>query len=304
MKRIFLLWFLTAAVLTAGNIRVLQDRKLTDLSQGKFFFPKFSPAGEAVFFTSENYNGLWKLSLESGSLEQISSKPGIGYKFQFTADGNKLIYRTTNFKNKRKFHSLFEYDLINKKENVLEESVRNLSPPQINMDGNVFYIAQGMMKTASAKLLKTNNQSVSVFIEDRNLFLSINGERKKLNPLGKGIYLWPSLSPAGDKILFTAGGKGTFICDLNGNILVELGYANYPKWSPDGKWILFMKDKDDGYNYTASDLYVKSEDGKTEVQLTDTANEIEMYGEWSPDGTEIVYHTNNGEIRLIKLQYN
>lgn len=295
--------FSIATFVFAGNIKVAEDIQLTGKSQGEFYFPKFSPDGKSVFFTSGNFRGLWQLNLESGVLKQITALPGAGYKFVLTPDGKIIYFRTTEYKNKRRFHRLIEYNISTGTEKILEENERNLSPPTMAWKSGLFYLKNEKLTKINAQLSKTDENTAGlVYIENRNLILVRNGKKTILNPLGEGIYLWPSISPDGKKILFTLGGKGSYICDFNGKILTELGYANYPKWSPDGNWVLFMKDEDNGYNFTESDLYVKSSDGTEEFKLTSTDDIIELYGEWSPAGDAVVYHTDKGEIRLIKLK--
>ena len=97
-------------------------------------------------------------------------------------------------------------------------------------------------------------------------------------------------------------GGGTYICDLSGKILVDLGNIHAPKWSPDGKWIVYMDDKDDGYNFTSSEIHVISSDGKWDIPLTSTENEIELYPAWGPQN-EIVYSTESGRIYLLKTAH-
>ncbi len=305
MKKVILFLFLALTVNFAGNIKVIEKQKLTDLTEGEFFFPKFSPDGKSVFFTSANYSGIWQLDYTSKILRRIVEHNGAGYKFSFSEDGKKLFFRTTELKNRKRFHKLVEYNLTDNTEALLEDDARNLTPPLFVNGSEVIYAKDKNVKILRRNLSKSNALKTPVaYIENRDLVLILNGTKKVLNPLGKGIYLWPSVSPDGEKILFTLGGKGTFISDLEGNILAKFGYANYPKWSPDGNWILYMRDKDNGYNYTESDLYVSDKDGRETFKLTDTKNEIEMYGEWSPDGKEIVYHTVKGEIYLLKLEIN
>ncbi|MCK4295874.1 MAG: PD40 domain-containing protein, partial [Candidatus Marinimicrobia bacterium] len=120
--------------------------------------------------------------------------------------------------------------------------------------------------------------------------------------LGEGQYIWLSISPDKSKLLFTLAGRGTFITDLNGNALIELGYANAPMWSPDGNWVVYMVDEDDGYRITASDIYAVSSDGKEKVQLTNTQNTIEMHPNWSPSMDKIVFDTIEGNIMLIEVK--
>jgi Tol biopolymer transport system component len=141
-----------------------------------------------------------------------------------------------------------------------------------------------------------------VFAENSKLVIYDNDTRNILENLGEGNFAWPSISPDNTKLLFTKAGEGTFVSDLNGNILVELGYANAPVWSPDSKWIAYMVDSDNGYFYTASDVYVVSSDGEKKYQLTDTEYSIEMYPQWAPDGTKIAFHTTNGIIKILQLE--
>ncbi|HEX2982045.1 MAG TPA: hypothetical protein VHO28_00735 [Ignavibacteriales bacterium] len=142
---------------------------------------------------------------------------------------------------------------------------------------------------------------VALLNESGAMVLVRNGYKKTIEPFGKNIYIWPSLSPDGTKILFTLASKGTFISDLEGNILVSLGKANAPQWSPDGKWIVYMDDYDNGSSFTRSDLFAVSADGSVKVDLSYGEDEIEMYPQWSADGSKIVYHTDSGKIMLLNL---
>jgi len=92
---------------------------------------------------------------------------------------------------------------------------------------------------------------------------------------------------------------------LAGNILVDLGKkCHAPKFSPDGKWVVYMRDFDNGSNYTDSEIWVVSSDGQNRIQLTDTKNVIEMYPEWSADGKNIVCAGLNGKILVYELEYS
>jgi Tol biopolymer transport system component len=142
-----------------------------------------------------------------------------------------------------------------------------------------------------------------VTTEKGNLVIHQDGEKRILKPLGEGHYIWPSLSPDKKRLLFTKSGDGTYISDLNGNIEVSLGYANAPQWSPDGRWVSYMDDKDDGHQYLSSEIYITSIDGETRYQLTESKS-IDMFPSWSPDGTKIAFHTTRSEIYLIHLKFD
>jgi Tol biopolymer transport system component len=61
--------------------------------------------------------------------------------------------------------------------------------------------------------------------------------------------------------------------------------ARHPRWSPDGKRILF----DSGTTFNTFDLYTIQPDGTGLVNLTNTPDLHEFDGEWSSDGTKILF---------------
>ncbi|MCK5519775.1 MAG: PD40 domain-containing protein, partial [Candidatus Marinimicrobia bacterium] len=94
----------------------------------------------------------------------------------------------------------------------------------------------------------------------------------------------------------------TYISDISGKILTDLGDAHAATWSPDGKYILYMKDIDDGYRVTDSEIWIASLDGNHHWQLTDTPDKIELYPRWSLDGKYIIYHTESSNIYESELE--
>ena len=64
--------------------------------------------------------------------------------------------------------------------------------------------------------------------------------------------------------------------------LVEDGY--YPSWSPDGKRIAFMSNRDDGVH-----IWTVSAEGGAPVRLTPAGPDIDYQPVWSPDGRWIAY---------------
>ena len=302
---VFLVLLFFASSANAQSISVLSNRSITSLSEGQFYFPRSNPDGSKIFFTSTNYKGLWYYDTGSKNIRNVNNYSGAGYKFKFSGDGNKILFRKVKYVNKRKLTSLATIDLNNKTESVIIPETRKLKVIDFTKAGAFVKLGNEtkLLSLTKSKLKKEVFwEKPKVDIENRDIVIYRNGKRKVLQPLGKGIYLWPSISPDGTKLLFTLGGKGTYVSDLDGNILVKVGYANYPSWSPDGKWILCMKDKDDGYNFTASDLYVIKADGSKEIQLTSSDDIIELYPSWLPDSKEIVYNTNSGVVYLMELK--
>lgn len=102
--------------------------------------------------------------------------------------------------------ALKKIDLTNKKENQLISPTRDLQLHK-TINGNLVYV-----KTISyqPKEYMEKNKTVPdiVNIENRQLVLYRNGERKEISPNGKDCsYLWPSISPDGTKLLYKVAGK-------------------------------------------------------------------------------------------------
>ncbi len=284
--------------------QVKKVEKLIDAEDGRFYYAKFSPNGKDILLTSENYKGLWLYETESKQLLNITDEEGAGYEPAFTEKGETVVYRTSYFKNMMRYSSLKMKKLKEAKTEVLEKEARDVLPPISLGDGAILYKKgnQFKLKESARRLNKgTKANDVAVYIEEQKIVLYNNGTEKILAPLGEGNYIWPSVSPDKEYILFTFPGKGTYICDLTGKIISSLGEANAPEWSNDGKWIVCMKDMDDGHVVTSSDIFVKSFDGKIEYKLTDTKDAHEMYPVWSPVEQRVIYNTTNGSIYQIEL---
>lgn len=303
---LFVLVFLMMATLQAQqSLKVERIEALTQKDQGEFSFPQLTPDGSKVIFSGPKFTGLFMLDLEKRNIETLNNEIGAGYQFQISNDGQFVIYRSFTFKNGRKFYSLKTQKLSDKSVSVLEKESRELSPPRV-VDGKIVYLRkeQPVTITLSPQIKKASTASnTSVLVRNRTIVLIEGEQQRELKPLGEGIYLWPSLSPDGTKLLFTFAGDGTYISDLDGNILTRIGYANAPVWSPDGKWIAYMVDHDNGHFYTDSEIFISSMDGKQKIQVTNTKDIIEMYPNWgSKDLTKLVFSSLSGQIFLATLK--
>lgn len=131
------------------------------------------------------------------------------------------------------------------------------------------------------------------------IFIPLLGEKRVMEPEDilevKGISDL-NLSPDGKRVLFTVRE-----CNLKGNEyntdiwLLELGDGsllkitqspkqdNTPRWSPDGKHIAFISNRD-GKNQ----IYIMRTDVGEPWKLTDSPTEVEFF-QWTPDSKNIVY---------------
>ncbi len=269
--RHFLLFFFFSFNL-AAQVSIQELKIITFPEEGKFYYPDFNPSGDKLIFTSENYKGLILLDINTGEKQYLNDYEGAGFNPRFSNDGASIFLRKSEYKNNLKYTSLVKYSIPSASENIIIEPTRRL--PVYSLTKNDRLIIQNssspiIYDVKSGSFPQNSNFTEKVVtIENRQIILYDSGRKIVLEPLGEGVYVWASLSPDAKRILFTLGARGTFICDLNGNIIAELGHANAPEWSPDGKWIVCMKDYDDGDKFIGSDIYLLSADGKISLPLT------------------------------------
>ncbi len=303
MKKPFFLialFLLNHTVLFGQTPHLAQIEPLIDNPAQEAFYPLVTADGQTIFFTHADYKGIYEFNRSTKTIRTITTENGAGYGFRLTSDSQAILFRSFELRKGRRFYSLKTSDLKTGKTAVLEKNQRTLSTPLNSTDGSIVYIKNRTFKN-TAKNKNSNQSGQSVFIQNRHLVLGNASGETILDPLGKGIYIWPSFSPDGSQIVFTLAGKGSFVCDLKGTIVSELGYINAPKWSPEGKWILGMQDYDDGRQITASELILISADGSQKVQLTSTTDRIELYPVWGATNSEILFSTDSGVLYRANL---
>ena len=115
----------------------------------------------------------------------------------------------------------------------------------------------------------------------------------------KGTWLSLDVSPDGQQIVFDllgdlytlpiAGGRAT-------RLTSGMAYDAQPRYSPDGKKVVFVSDKSGGEN-----LWIVSLDGKDTTQLTQGNNSQYVSPEWAPDGKYIVASKSGSLFGTAKL---
>lgn len=288
-----------AAVPVAAQLSIVSIERLPLDSQGKWGAPQFSPDGRTVYYTSDSYRGIWAYALDTKSVRQITDEPGAGYGFSLSGDGTRIAFRTTSYHEglQTRAQEIVVADLQQHTTRTLG-SGSDLTTPVFS-GGNVVY---GSGAKAVQIPVDGAPDAVEVLgIENTKIELFRNGTTELFDPFGGGSYIWPSLSP--DKKLLVAYevSRGTFVCDLQGEVLATLGRRDSPSWTRDGRWLVYMDDRDDGHRTLSSDLYCISPEGTGVRQLTNTGNVTEMYPRCSPTENKIVCGTLEGEI--IVLEY-
>ncbi len=115
-------------------------------------------------------------------------------------------------------------------------------------------------------------------------------------------------SPGGNKIAFESDRTGDaseiWVAKADGSGIVQLTnrlgrHQGTPRWSPDGRWILFDSAAHDGN----MDMYVIDATGGRPRQITSWPSN-EAVGSWSRDGKWVYFHSNrNGHTEIYRVPF-
>lgn len=296
IKQIVILCMIGINILSAQNITVKTQTKIQ--LNAKVFYPTLNAEGDKLLYSNESYKGLYLYDFSTKNTKEISQEQNSGYFPVFSVDNSKIFFRTTNFENRLRYDALQSYDIKSSKKQQMLSPQRNLRQAQGYHNGVLVLSGKTLVKSTFGVTKKTIPAYVSS--EDLNIYVYNDGERKQLKPFSENVnYIWVSISPDNKRILFTATGKGTYICDLNGKITSSLGYLNAPVWY-DNDFVVGMQDKDNGQFVTSSTVIMVSVDGKTKKQIS-SPKHVAMYPACSAKSGRIVYNTLEGELFLSEI---
>jgi Tol biopolymer transport system component len=260
--------------------------------------PVFSTDGKSVYFTNSRYDGIWEYKLADKSVRRITSDPRSGYGFTLSHDRRQIAYRrTVQEPGYKRRQEIVVKDLTANSEAVVE---RGKDLPLPVFTGNP--AAPLRKSSGKAPAFPAGSAAFVLGIENMKIALLVDGRKTVLDPFQGGRYIWPSLSPDGKRLVAYEMDRGAFICDLRGNILAGLGRCDAPSWMRDGKWIVYMDDRDDGKQMISSDLSAVSADGRTRLMLTATGDEFELNPVCSPVENRIVTGTAAGNLYLYTYE--
>tara|TARA_R110002124_G_scaffold55533_1_gene156942 strand:- start:206 stop:3580 length:3375 start_codon:yes stop_codon:yes gene_type:complete len=141
-----------------------------------------------------------------------------------------------------------------------------------------------------------DEESDSTKIERKSTDLPMDPERLFEFTTNEGTWMSVDVSPDGETIAFDllgdiytipiSGGKATSITD-------GMAVDAHPKFSPDGKHLLFISDRTGSEN-----VWYKNLETEEEHQLTKDNNDEMINAEWSPDGDYIVVSRGRRNFKL------
>ena len=223
MKKIFLailcLWAIGAGAsgVKPGSVRTLVD------SCG--FFPQVSPDGEWLLYSPTDARQLMLKDLATGAVRTISSVGYPGFDAIFGPDGRVYYVTQERKKNGLVYRAGHCYDPATGKDKVV------LKPQHGRVQA--LHATNGVVINGERQVYRSNSK-VGAYAYTRGTTLYLvdeSGRTRSIDPdpTSNGL-LWASLSPDGTRVMFESATRGVLVCDLNGQILYELGPFLMPSW--------------------------------------------------------------------------
>lgn len=296
MKKIIILSFLILSYIHLySQIKVTKIEKIELPNTIRAFQMKFSPDGSLIYFTNIYYDGIWKYDIKNKKVDQITNDKFSGY--DYAIDDSKIFYRRTIINGTNRYQEIVEKDLSTNQIKVIDSGEELTTPFLIS--GKILYTKN----RTKLNIEPPQTKEIKILgIENTKIIILKDGKKEIFDPLSNGSYIWPSISLDGKLIVAYEMTKGTFICTPEGHIVSMLGRKNAPSFTRDGKWIVYMKDKDDGHNIITSDIYITSIDGSKNIQLTNDPDIIELNPICSPIENKILFSSLNGELYLLTYE--
>ena len=302
-KHFLLLLALTSQLAFTQGIKVISNEEIPIPKSDGSYLPLISPTGDYLLLTGNDMQGILKYDLKSHQLSTLSNEKGAGFGAQISSDGNTVIYRSQEYKDKLRYTTLKSINVNTGKKSELIKGTRDLQGVSV-IQGTVLAINKGKIISKKVSGKKLSSLPAIPSIKDGQLFVTIKGKTQLISPSGTNVsYLWPSISPDGKKILYyVVDNSRAYISDIDGKNPISLGILRAPKWMGNN-WVIGMVDYDNGEVVTSSEIVSVSANGTGRTVLTPDSI-IAMYPSASSDASKIVYNTNDGKVYLINIEIN
>ncbi len=298
-----------AAVFVAplhAQIEVGAPVPLTDTADG-LAHPRFSPDGRLVALTSPGYDGLWVRDLRTGTTTRLSDESAAGFGAAWSPDGAALVARVARYVDGNRENAVAVFDVAARSRAQLSDYQTRMPALPAWQEGGAtvgLATARGVESYQTGRAPVLGKNTAPVLVASGDALVSLETGAVVRQPVEGAAILNVAASPDGRFYAFEVMGSGIFVAAADGSALRALGPGEHPTWSPDGQWVAFMRTRDDGHQLLEADLFAVPASGGTEVRLTTTPDRLELFPQWTPDGTAIAYDDlGEGRVYLLPVQY-
>lgn len=267
--------------------------------------PVWSPTGEKIAVTSDNYVGIWVADAAGNNLKQVTDNAGAGYKMQWSTDGSKILGRTNVTVNNRIFHEIKVWNVADFSETTLVEQARDIQGTPLWKGAEQIALSdlRGAAEMNVLSLKCVTKSITDVFTLMVNEPAEVAAKVPSLREFLGTIIINPALSQDGMKVAFQVPGKGIYVCNVDGSDVKYVCKGSHPSWLPDGS-IIYTVVKDDGVNFTSSEIYARDITTGKSVLLSGNSEIIPLTPTVTKDGTRVAFeNAMDACIYVINLKY-
>ena len=290
----------------AQQFEVVECQQLSVGANTEVFHPIFTPDGNSLLVSSAGYDGLGIIDLKTQKYKKITDMHGAGWLPAISEDSKTVIVRQKD--DEMQGTSLYSINLSTLEKTPVLQKAEHFNDFSF-VNGKVSVGLGGKVTTKQVtRPVSAIQMPNEIFItnEDLKIVVYNNGRRIVLDPLKSEHpnwdtqYCWATLSPDKTKILFHCANY-SYICDLSGKNIVNLGEMNCPQWRGNNHVVGHDEDHD-GYYLTKGEIIIVDNKGQNRQQLSSSSSDIKTFPAVSPDGSKIAYHTEDGKLFLMTIK--
>ena len=297
---ILVLMLATTVVAQAQLFKVTDTKQLVVPSKENTVFQAvaISPQGNYLLLSTDTKQGLVKLDLETSGSTTLTLDDGAGSDVRISEDGNQIVYSQVSYKNKKRHEAVNAID-INGKRRSLVKATRHLQGFSVDENSGVV-MKDGKLSRHSLNGKKGSDDHPVLSRYHLKLYITRNGVTTLLAPNGEEErYIWGSLSPDRNRVLYYVSGRGTFVCDIDGNHVIAMGDLTAPQWW-DNNTIVGMNETDNEYTIIQSSIVARTLDGQEQVLTGDDV--IATYPLPCSQSGKIAFSTPDGKVYLLTVE--
>lgn len=190
------------------------------------YFPQLNAQGNRILYSDTEGRYLYLYDLDSAACITVCSEGIPGFEARFAPDG-KIYYITMAVSPEHLiFRSAHEYNPSTGKDRMVLAGQHGALHAVVG--------THGMAVVGERKTWNANHVGSFAWSLGTRLFVVKNGATITLTPVPGSVgYLWASLSPDASRVLFEAAGKGLYVVDLDGRVLMHTKPYLMPSWLDD-----------------------------------------------------------------------
>lgn len=280
-----------AMVASAQQVTVVEHKQLLKSVEGPAFYPVLSADGSKMLYSTINNSALKLYDFNDDVTVRISDAAGVGHDAFFGNDGKVYYVTAQRHDDNMLYRTGHVYDIKSARSEVVME-------PQHGAIIAMKATHGAALKAQSRTFTSANQIGTAVYTEGSTVHVTVAGKERVFSPVESVAgYLWPSLSPDGKRVAFFAAGKGIVVMDLNGNVQAMLGNYEMPSWL-NNNYIVAQNTKDDGHQFTSSQIMLFKADGTFKHELTRPTS---MSMQPSAAAGKVVYSSIDGLLYMMSI---